>query len=53
VKLENHASLNWEIAEVVTAQPAAFLQEGEISERGIRLAVKIPPQGVRKSHLRE
>src|ERR1700730_759385 len=45
-EIGNQASLKLEIAEVVTAQPAAFVQKGEISERGIRLAAKIPPQGV-------
>src|SRR5260370_22862163 len=45
-EIGNHASLNWEIAKVVTAQPAAFLQKGELSEIGIRLAAKTPPQGV-------
>src|SRR3984893_6727690 len=44
-EIGNHASLNWEIAEGVTAQPAAFLQKGEISETGTRLAAKIPSQG--------
>src|SRR5260370_25740566 len=45
-EIGNQASLNWEIAEVLTAQPAAFPQKGEISETGIRLAAKITPQGV-------
>jgi len=45
-EIGNHAFLNWEIAEVVTAQTAAFVQKGEISERGIRLAAKTPPQRV-------
>src|ERR1700730_2662749 len=43
-EIGNHASSNLEIAEVVTAQPAAFLQKGEISERGY--------DWPRKSHLR-
>src|ERR1700682_2535182 len=44
-EIGNHASLNWEIAEVVTAQPAAFLQKGESSQTGTRVPPKSPSLG--------
>jgi hypothetical protein len=44
-EIGNHTSLNWEIAEVVTAQPAALYKK-EKFQRGDTIGREIPPQGV-------